>query len=410
MPLSAASLEVRRAPQMIATDTPNRPPEQSADEARLRVVLADLPLGIVISGPTGELRICNRAALELLGVTEAELGGNSPPLDPARSVVHEDGSAFPPETQPLAVAIATERPVHNIVMGIYNPERRQRTWLLANAEPQRDDCGIITQIVCTYSDITERRGFEARLAVADRLAAMGTLTSGIAHEINNPLAYILANIAYADSELAEPESLTDLARVAEIRHAILEARDGAHRVRDIVSEMRTLARGEAPNGPISARRVLDSAVAAVASEIRSRARLVLAVADLPPVNGDEARLGQVFINLLLNAADAIVAGAPSENEIAITTSEDDQGSLIVEVRDTGVGIPLELHQRIFDPFFTTKPVGRGRGLGLVICHHIITDLGGTISVESAPDRGSVFRVTLPAASAGAQQSFDLARR
>jgi signal transduction histidine kinase len=399
---------------MIATETPDRSTQQFTDDAGLRAVLADLPIGIVISSPTGELRMCNRAATDLLGVSEADLGGEAPAANQlrslvqggsaqqgsvaARSVVHEDGSAFAPETQPLAIALATGRPVHNIVMGVCTPERRQPIWLLANAEPQRDDCGQITQIVCTYSDITERRGFEARLAVSDRLAAMGTLTSGIAHEINNPLAYILANIAYADGELAEPESLNDFERVAEIRHAILEAREGAHRVRDIVSEMRTLARGEAPNGSISVRRVLDSAVAAVASEIRSRARLVLAVTDLPAVNGDEARLGQVFINLLLNAAHAVTTGAPSENEIAIAASTDEQGHLVVEVRDTGIGIPAELQQRIFDPFFTSKPVGRGRGLGLAICHHIITDLGGTISVESAPDRGSVFRVTLPAAS------------
>jgi two-component system, NtrC family, sensor kinase len=387
---------------MIATDTPHRPTlpttEPTTDDARLSAILADLPLGIVISDAAGRLRICNAAALELLGVTEGGLAADASASAPARSVVHEDGSAFAIDTQPLAVAVATGRPVRNIVMGIYNPARQQRTWLLANADPQRDSGGCVTQIVCTYSDITERRAFEARLAVADRLAAMGTLTSGIAHEINNPLAYILANIAYAESELAEPERLTDSARIAELRHAMQEAREGAHRVRDIVSEMRTLSRGEAGSGPTSVRRVLDASVAAVSSELRSRARLVLAVGELPTVNGDEARLGQVFISLLLNAADAIAPGTPAENEIALAAGEDEQGHLLVEVRDTGVGIPPELHHRIFDPFFTSKPVGRGRGLGLAICHHIITDLGGTISVESAPDHGSVFRFRLPAAS------------
>ncbi|MEO8213703.1 MAG: ATP-binding protein, partial [Myxococcales bacterium] len=111
------------------------------------------------------------------------------------------------------------------------------------------------------------------------------------------------------------------------------------------------------------------------------------------------RLGQVFINLLLNAADAIPEGDPSRHQVTLSTAVDASGWVVVEVRDTGAGIAPELHRQIFDPFFTNKPVGRGIGLGLAICHHVVTDLGGTISVESAPERGSVFRVRLPAVSA-----------
>jgi PAS domain S-box-containing protein len=379
---------------MIATDTPHPSRSQRLVDSPLHTVLADLQLGIVITGPTGDLRFCNRAALDLLGMTEAELGGAAP-RGPARSVVHEDGTEFSPETLPLAIAIAAAQPVHNVVMGVYNPSRHQRSWLLANVDPQRDEEGRIVQIVSTYSDITQRHGFEARLAVSDRLAAMGTLTSGIAHEINNPLAYILANLSYINDELADPDSVNDLNRLSEIRHAILEARDGAHRVRDIVTEMRTLSRGDDPRVPVDVRRVVESAVGAVASRLRSVARLEQHLAVVPPVNGDEARLAQVLLNLLLNAADAITPGRPSENRIVVSLAEDGQGRVVIEVRDTGLGIAPELQQRIFDPFFTNKPVGRGRGLGLAICHHIISDLNGTIAVESAPERGSVFRVTLP---------------
>ncbi len=366
-----------------------------ASEASLRAVLADLQVGVVISGPAGELRLCNQAALDLLGLTEDQLGGGQTP-DSIRTVVHEDGSEFPPETQPLTVAIATGKPVRNIVMGINHPARRQRIWLLANAAPQLDHGSEITQVVSTYTDITERWGFEARLAVSDRLAAMGTLAAGIAHEINNPLAYITANLAYADEELADPVTLADPHRVSEVRNAIIEARDGADRVRDIVTEMRTLARGEAPRRPINLTRVLHLAMNAIASELRTRAKLVKNLMDLPLVDADEARLGQVFVNLLLNAAESIPEGQPSQNEIAVATLLDAEGKIVVEVRDSGIGVPAELHQRIFDPFFTNKPVGRGMGLGLAICHHIITDFGGTIAVENAPERGSVFRVTLPA--------------
>jgi signal transduction histidine kinase len=382
---------------MNSDSQPGQPSNRVTDETRLRAVLADLQVGVVISGPDADLLLCNQAALDLLGLTEAELAPGALP-NPTRSVVHEDGSTFSPETQPLAVAIATGRPVRNIVMGVYHPSRRQRVWLLANADPQLADGGAVAQVISTYSDITERRGFEARLAVSDRLAAMGTLAAGIAHEINNPLAYITANLAYADGELADPASLSDPSRVMEIRHAILEARDGAHRVRDIVTEMRTLARGDSPSRSISITHVLESVASAIASEISTRAILVKKLVEVPLVEADEARLGQVFINLLLNAADAITEGQPAQNEITIATSVDHAGRIVVEVRDSGVGIPPELHHRIFDPFFTNKPVGRGMGLGLAICHHIITSLRGTISVESAPQRGSVFRVTLPPAA------------
>ena len=384
---------------MVPSD-PHHPTDRVANGADLRMVIGDLPVGVVISSPDGELRLCNRAALELLGLNEDQLG-NRQALDAVRSVVHEDGSAFPPETQPLAVAIVTGKAVRDIVMGVDHPARRQRIWLLANAAPQLDDRGRIAQVVSTYTDITERRGFASRIAVSDRLAAMGTLAAGIAHQINNPLAYITANLAYADDELADPVTLTDPHRLSEVRHAILEARDGADRVRDIVTEMRTLARGDAPRRPINVVRVLELAAGAIASEIRTRARLVKNLSDVPLVEADEARLGQVFVNLLLNAAESIPEGKPSQNEISVGAMMDTEGRVIIEVRDSGVGIPADLHQRIFDPFFTSKAVGnsagRGTGLGLAICHHIITDLGGTISVESAPERGSVFRVTLPAA-------------
>jgi len=269
---------------MTATYTPENLPPPNLVDSCLHAALAHLQLGIIITGPKGDLRYCNRAALDLLAVSEAELGG-ADVGDPARSVVHEDGTAFSAETLPLAVAIAAERPVHNMVMGVYNPSRHQRSWLLANVDPQRDDNGQVTQIVCTYNDITQRHGFEARLAVSDRLAAMGTLTSGIAHEINNPLAYILANLSYASDELADPESLNDVSRIDEIRHAILEAREGAHRVRDIVSEMRTLSRGDGPHVPVDVRRVVEA--------IKKHAKLFVGHdAPLPVCPGVSSRRGR----------------------------------------------------------------------------------------------------------------------
>jgi signal transduction histidine kinase len=370
-------------------------------DARLRAILADLQVGVVIAGPDAALWLSNQAALDLLGLTENQLRGEAP-LDPSWSVVHEDGSPFPAATQPLAVALATHLPVRNVVMGVYHPDRRERVWLLATADPQLGPEGVVTQVVLTYSDLTDRRGFEARLAVTDRLAAMGTLASGIAHEINNPLAYITANLAYLEEELADPKTFTDPARLTEVRHAIHEARDGAERVRNIVTDMRALARGDRMHRPIDVTLVLKSAVAALSGEIRARARLTTRFVPVPLIKGNEARLGQVFIGLLLNAYEAITTGTPEDHEITIATSVDGQHRVVIEVHDTGIGIPPQLHERIFDPFFSANPRGKGKGLGLAICHHIITDLGGTISVESAPARGSVFRVALPSVTEGVE--------
>ena len=368
----------------------------------LSEVLGRLQVGIVINNGAGELQYCNQAALDLLGMTEAQLRGEAPvPAD--WSAVHADGSAFSADNYPGRVALATGKPVRNVVMGVYHPHRRERVWLLSNADPVADTDGKPESVVSSFGDITEGRGFEARLAVTDRLAAMGTLAAGIAHEINNPLAYITANLTYADDELGDDAAITVPERLIEIRHALREAREGAQRVRRIVTEMRTLARGDASSGPVAVNRVLESALAAIASEVRPRARLIERLGDVDAVTGDEARLGQVFINLVLNAADAIsevdvASGGQGEHEIVVSTARDGAGNVIIEVRDTGTGIPPELHERIFDPFFSRKAVGAGMGLGLSITHRIVTDMGGTISVGNAPQRGSIFRITLPAAA------------
>ena len=142
--------------------------------------------------------------------------------------------------------------------------------------------------------------------------------------------------------------------------------------------------------------VLDSCANMARSEIRHRARLVKNYGSVPPVFANDSRLGQLFLNLLVNAAQAIPHGNANLNEIRVTTTLDDEGQVLVEIHDTGVGIPPENLTRLFDPFFTTKPVGVGTGLGLSICHGIVTAQGGRISVESQPNQGSTFRVQLPA--------------
>ncbi|QDE88265.1 histidine kinase [Myxococcus xanthus] len=250
--------------------------------------------------------------------------------------------------------------------------------------------------------LEQLRATQAQLLFADRLIALGRIAAGVGHEINNPLAFILSNLEYIHQELQQKEHLSEQDR-QEVLEALAETRDGAERIRLIVRDLQTLSRAEdVGTGPSDLGSVVRTAAKMAMHELRHRARLVVDCEGLPPVQGNGARLGQVFLNLLLNAAQSIVPGEVEKNEVHIVACESKAGRVAVEVRDTGCGISPEHRERIFDPFFTTKPLGVGTGLGLAVCHGIVTSLGGTLTVESAPERGSIFRVTLPVAGAFAQ--------
>jgi len=247
-------------------------------------------------------------------------------------------------------------------------------------------------------DISERRRMELQLQLADRMASVGTLAAGVAHEINNPLAYVLANLDFALAELAAPTAGPE-----ELGRALGEARDGAVRVREIVRDLKSFSRvSEAEREPVDVRKVLQSAVALAQNEIRHKARLAIEYGEVPPVLASEHRLGQVFLNLLINAAQAIPDGQADRQLVNAATFLAEDGRVAVEITDTGSGIPAEVLPRIFDPFFTTKPVGVGTGLGLSIAHGIVAELGGELTVRSELGSGSIFTVRLPPAPAGAR--------
>ncbi|HYG67462.1 MAG TPA: ATP-binding protein, partial [Anaeromyxobacteraceae bacterium] len=256
-------------------------------------------------------------------------------------------------------------------------------------------------------DRTEHNQLQTRLALADRMVSVGTLAAGVAHELNNPLAYVNANLGFVQEQLARVGELVagapgatgaDRALVAQLDEAIHDARDGAERMRSIVRELKIFSRPDEDTvHPVDLAGVLESCIAMAWNEIRHRARLERRLEPVPKVIGGEARYGQVFLNLLVNAAQAIPEGHAGEHVITVATRVAPDGRVAIEVRDTGCGIAPELAGRIFDPFFTTKPPGVGTGLGLSICHSIVAAAGGEIVVESAVGRGSTFRVLLPPA-------------
>jgi signal transduction histidine kinase/ActR/RegA family two-component response regulator len=243
-----------------------------------------------------------------------------------------------------------------------------------------------------------------RMLLADRLAAIGTLAAGAAHEINNPLTYSLINVEHVLRLLraffvaggqvpteAGTNTLPSLIRSLE------QANEGMQRVRAIVRNLLTFSSGGvAVRTLVDVRAIVESSIQMSMHELVHRARVVRQFSDVPPVEANEAALGQVFLNLLVNAAQAIPEGDVQKNEVRVAIFAEKDLDVVIEIGDTGVGIPPDLLPRIFDPFFTANKAGRGTGLGLSISHGTIVGLSGTIDVASEVGRGSRFRVTLPA--------------
>jgi signal transduction histidine kinase len=238
------------------------------------------------------------------------------------------------------------------------------------------------------------RATKQRLAAADRMAALGTLASGIAHEINNPLTYVMANLQTLAERLpASPDKAT-----RDLTELVADALDGAQRIRKLVRQVQMVSPGQHEErlAIVALRDAVGRAVALTANQIKHRARLICDIDQDAYVRGDGERMDQLFVHLLLNAAQAIPEGRAGENRVRIGVRIlPGRNAAVVEVEDSGAGIPVAVQERIFQPFFTTKPIGQGTGLGLSICRGIVTALGGEISFQSDGATGTIFRVELP---------------
>jgi signal transduction histidine kinase/CheY-like chemotaxis protein len=264
----------------------------------------------------------------------------------------------------------------------------------ARLSPFGDD-----EFIVIILSTTRHKEYQTRLNVAERMASVGTLAAGVAHEVNNPLSYMLTNLDWVADTLGEvlPGGASS-PELSALLTAVQETRLGVTRVSAIVRDLVTFSRGaEGELGPQDVHAIIESAARMATNEIRHRARLVRRFGEVPPVLGNEGRLVQVFLNLLVNAAQAIDEGHAEAHEITITTRLI-EGRVVIEVRDTGRGIPNDVIGRVFDPFFTTKGVGKGTGLGLSICHGIVASLGGAMQVESEVGVGTLFRVVLDPAA------------
>ena len=272
--------------------------------------------------------------------------------------------------------------------------------------------GEATVRVVLVTDLSARSRAEAQLQQADRLATIGTLAAGIAHQLNNPLAYLIANVNFMAEEI--PPFLRSLSptvtreqavQLSDLLSAMADVREGGERITRIVRDLRTLARMEDDHRElIDLHTLLDSACVLADHEIKHRTRLVKDYLPVMPVEGNPSRLVQVFVNLLLNAAQAIPEGDAQGNELSVRVYPDDtDGMITVEVEDSGVGMSKAVLARIFDPFYTTKPVGEATGLGLTTCLAIIHHMGGSITIDSEEDRGTLVRIKLAPALKSAKR-------
>jgi two-component system cell cycle sensor histidine kinase/response regulator CckA len=354
----------------------------------LRQLLERLPEGVLIHR-RGSVIWANAAVLESLGYERLDdvIGHNLldfvPPEDRAQ-IATEMAAAMPNE-------VSDERRVYRVL----RPDGTVRR-LQSGTTQHVDFAGAQARLI-VLRDVTEQHRLRDQLALAERMALLGRLAAGVAHEINNPLAYTQASVEVAIREVA---TLGDPGRSRTLEESLARAREGTERVRGIVRDLKMLSRADdEASESVDLPALLDSTLALAANAIAPKARVTRDYRDAPSARATRGRLGQLFLNLLLNATDAIPEGNAEQHEIRVRISRDGNGDAVVEISDTGIGIAPELAPRVFDPFFTTKPVGSGTGLGLAICHQIVTELGGKIIFESTPRSGTTFRVTLPAGDA-----------
>ncbi|MCA9393636.1 MAG: histidine kinase [Candidatus Omnitrophica bacterium] len=336
------------------------------------------------------------------------------------------GEEIPEEWMPLFKAINQaynasdeDRRLMEKSMDISSREMSQAYKDLSRREAELREA--LEQLRRTNQELQET---QEQLIQNEKLASIGQLAAGVAHEINNPLSFVTSNIQMLERYLATYGRVLEYSRdldnvdpndkekvrsfvsgmralqeevqleviMGDITDVLGETKDGLDRVKNIVNDLRTFARED--RGELTMTRldeIIDRSLAIAANEVKYKAEVVKEYADdLPLVPCSEQRLGQVFINLIVNAAQAL----DEQGTITVRTYHS-KGFVCAEVSDTGKGISPENMRKIFDPFFTTKPPGFGTGLGLSVCHEIIKNHQGEISVRSEPNKGTTFLIQLP---------------
>ncbi|UEM07855.1 PAS domain S-box protein (plasmid) [Skermanella rosea] len=401
--ISARTIQFRGASAVVAaiTDITSRLQTEQAlrtSEARLQAFMQHAPAGMFLKDLDGRYIVAN---------PEMEKVQNRPI---SRIIGRTPQDVFAPED--AALIRYYDQQVLNTGAAVVNEEHvpymPHYPWRMVVRFPIRGADGQITHIAGFIFDISSRKNAEAeadrqRAAMhqRDKLAALGSLLAGVAHELNNPLSVVLGRAIMLEEESTD----------AAIRESLGRLRVAAERCARIVKSFLALARQKAREPkPVDVRAVLEGSMEILASGLRSAGIEVVREdpPDLPMVLADEDELHQVFMNIIINAQQALEAAPPDQvpgsgRTVWVSTAHDAAaGTVRIEIADNGPGVPEAVRGQIFDPFFTTKPIGSGTGLGLSVCHGIISAHGGSIAVEDRPGGGALFRVTLDACRAPAE--------
>jgi signal transduction histidine kinase len=374
--------------------------ELRAERDALRYTFNVIEDGLLLVDASGHVQIENNALRRMLG--EPEIA-----RPPAGDLLLAKGST---ETRPdssmreMLAGLARDAAAKNA--------NQDRTFSLGGRQFEARAYPADGRRVLLYvRDVTDERDREVRRLQSEKLASIGMLAAGVAHEINNPASFVLANLEALAGLLQATDGKTQTDPktgrklgfseiLFEAMNIVQESKEGMARIHRIVRDLHAFSRvDEGASRLTDVNAAVDSSLTMLRSELRYRAQVERDLRATRRARASAARLGQVFLNLIMNAAQALAAGNPRRNRLYVR-SYDEGEDIVVEVEDNGPGIPPDVLPRIFESFFTTKPPGVGTGLGLPISRDIVRSAGGELTAESVPGRGALFRVRLPAAAAG----------
>ena len=366
-------------------------------EARFRALFECMSDGLLLADPENRrFYMANNAICDMLGYTHAELTqlwvtDIHPPqdLDRARTRFAEVAAGRVTLMPDLCVLCKDGSIIHVDI---------------GNTLITIDDR---TMVLGSFRDISERRSLQRRLAQSDRMASMGLLAAGLAHELNNPLAYVLYNLEALSEDLTAallPNSTVPEALRDQLLEKANAARDGALRMGAIMKDLRTFSSNEGRDPqPVDLAPLIRSVATMFTNEIRLRAQLELELPTGLITDGVEDRLSRLFLNLLVSAAQTIDEGDPERHLIQVRASTNGD-EIRISIHDSGRSLEPEQIARLFDPFHSSTETDTGEGLGLAICHRIVEEHKGRIEVQSTPDEGTCITVVLPSTTQGSQKS------